>query len=120
MQSLPVNVGQTDFALTSSFGHWAPQRICALAGMLSTRATAARVAIERYFIGFILIDLLRGRPSDGLTNRTPVFFRLFPFRRAKASAARSGTRQAVQQPPPSGPAARRAHKSATRRVGEER
>src|SRR5215217_2656552 len=91
MQSLALKDGYTVFALTSSFGHWAPQRICALAGMLSTRATAARVAIERDFIGFILIDLLRDRLSDGLTDRTLGFFRLFPFgaRAASAEAARN-------------------------------
>src|SRR5436305_3317696 len=87
MQSLALNVGYTVFALTSSFGHWAPQRICALAGMLSTRATAARVAIERYFIGFILIDLLRDRLSDGLTHRTLGFFRLFQLPGATAPLA---------------------------------
>src|SRR3954452_16298885 len=51
MQSVEVKVGKSVFARTSSFGHWAPQRICALAGMLSAKTAAARVARASVFIG---------------------------------------------------------------------
>src|SRR4051794_33412182 len=87
MQSLALKDGYTVFALTSSFGHWAPQRICANAGTLTDRTTAATVAIERYFIGFILTGLLRDRLLDGLTDRTPGIFRLFQLPGARTSLA---------------------------------
>src|SRR5436190_1058443 len=52
MQSVELNVGRTVFARTSSFGHCQPQRMWALAGMLSTKTATATLAITKVFIGF--------------------------------------------------------------------